>query len=294
MKAQSIATVAALCGIGMIQSAIADSAANPEIVEAENGPSFEVAVDFTSRQLTYGLVDNRDPIVTLEALAEWHGFTFEAAAIFDTTKWGRKHGGYGNRQGKYQELAFGPGYGYAFTPEDFGALPTTVEVTINYIYEYHPRVKKHLGEENPDTQFINIGAALPDVLLAPAISAEFDIDNEQGAIYIAAEIGHSFTLVEAAGGRETDPLMLALGAGIGIGNAKRNRYDADFDNVMFKDVWVSASVEWQITDNVVLAPYVAVYEQIHGRLRDAARYYIEDEKHASTQLIGGVRLAASF
>ena len=295
MKAQSIGMIAACCGICMIQSAAAaDSAANPELVEAEDGPSFEVAVDFTSRQLTYGLVDNRDPIVTVEALAEWHGFTFEAAAIFDTTKWGRKHGGYGNRQGKYQELAFGPGYGYAFSPDDFGGLPTTVEVFINYIYEYHPDVRKSRDEENPDTQFINVGFALPDVILAPALSAEFDIDNEMGAIYLAAEIGHSFTLVEAAGDRETDPLALTLGAGVGFGNAKRNRYDAEFDNVAFKDVWASASIEWQITDNIVCCPYVAVYEQIHGHLRDAARYYIEDEKHASTQLIGGVRLAANF
>lgn len=304
MNVKNIGMAAAVCGVCMVvQSAQAEGTvlsasrgaeAERMIAEEEGGPAFEVAVDFTSRQLTYGLVDNRDPIVTFEALAEWHGFTFEAAMIFDTTKWGRKHGGYGNRQGKYQELAFGPGYGYAFSPDDFNGLPTTVEVFINYIYEYHPRVNKWKGEENPDTQFINVGLALPDLWLSPALSAEFDIDNECGAMYFAAEIGHTFALVSAAEDRETDPLSLSIGSGVGFGNAKRNRYDADFDNCAFKDIWVSASVEWQITDNVVLAPYVAVYEQLHGKLRDAARDYMDEGSHASTQVIGGLRLAASF
>lgn len=273
---------------------MADSARTFRDAEADTGPAFEIAVDFCSRQLTYGLVDNRDPIVMFGALAEWHGFTFEAATIFDTTKWGRKQGGYGNRQGTYQELAFGPGYAYTFSPDEFRWLPTTLELSANYIYEYHPPVRKGQGESNPDTQFINAGMALPDLWLAPALSAEFDLDNEPGAIYLVAEVGHAFTLVSAAGGRETDPLSFAMGAGVGFGNAKRNRYDAGFDSCAFKDIWVSAALQWQIKDTVVLVPYVAVYEQIHRRLRAAAREYIDEETHASTQLIGGVRLVASF
>jgi len=285
----------------MIQAAMAESSATVDSAAVESlaapakqAPSFEVAVDFCSRQLTYGLVDNRDPILTLEALAEWHGFNLWAGAILDTTTWGRKHGGYGNRKGQYQELAFGPGYVHVFAPDDCALLPTTVELFGNYIYEHHPAVKKSRGESNPDTQFINVGVALPDLWLAPALSVEFDIDNEYGAMYLAAEIGHTFTLVQAAGGRETDPLSLSLGGGIGFGNPRRNRYDAEFDAYAFKDVWVSAALEWCITDDIVLAPYVAVYEQLHGRLRDSARQYIDGETHASTQLVGGVSLTASF
>lgn len=261
---------------------------------AQDDLSFEVAADFCTRQLTYGLVDNRDPILTLGGLAEWNGFTFETAVIFDTTKWGRKHGGYGNRQGKYQEIAFGPGYAHTFTPEEWRRLPTAVEVYLNYIYEYHPPVRKSRGEENPDTQFINVGLTLPDLWIAPWMSAEFDIDNESGAAYLNAGVRHSFTLVKAAGGRETDPLSLTLCGGIGFGNPKRNRYDAGFDAYAVKDAHLSAELEWQITDQLVLSPYVAVYEQLHGRLRHAARHYIDGESHASTQLIGGLRLTAAF
>ena len=207
MTAQSIVTSAACCGLCMIQAALADTSATADsaaveslAAPAEHAPAFEAAADFCSRQLTYGLVDNRDPILTLEALAEWRGFNLWAGAILDTTAWGRKHGGYGNRTGTYQEFAFGPGYVHAFSPDDYARLPTTLELFVNYIYEYHPPVNRWKGEENPDTQFINVGAALPDLWMAPALSAEFDIDNEYGAMYVAAEIGHTFTLIQAAGG----------------------------------------------------------------------------------------------
>lgn len=301
MKAQSIGTMAAWCGVCLIQSAMADAPASADSAETLLAPSaddawpvFEAAVDFCTRQLTYGLVDNRDPIVTAEAAAEWHGFTFESAIIFDTTDWGEKHGGYGDRRGKYQELAFGPGYTCAFSPENFRFLPTVVETFVNYIYEYHPPVRKDLGEENPDTQFVNVGAALPDLWLTPALAAEFDVDNEAGAVYLAAEVGHTFALVRTAGGRETDPLSLSLGAGVGLGNPERNECDAEYHRWAFKDAWVSAALEWQITDRVALAPYVAVCEQLTPRLRDAARHAIDGETHSSAQLVGGVRLAASF
>jgi len=301
MKAQSIGTMTAWCGVCLIQSvmaydsALSDSATAPELV-GDNGdwPAFEAAVDFCTRQVTYGLADNRDPVVTAEAAVEWHGFTFESALVFDTTEWGRDHGGYGNRQGQYQELAFGSGYTHAFSPEDYAFLPTTVELGVNTIYEYHPPVCKERGEANPNTQFINAGVMLPGLWLTPAVSAEVDIDNVNGAVYLAGEVGHSFTLIKSAGGRKSDPLSLSLGAGVGFGNPRRNEYDAGFDAYAFKDVWFSAALEWHLTDRITLTPYVAVYEQLHRRLREAARACIEGETHTSTQVVGGLRLAACF
>lgn len=292
---------AVFCVLFLVSAVMADStikhgpaAMGTVAAETEDDLAVELTLDFCTRQLTYGLVDNRDPILALEGVAEWHGFTFETAVLFDTTKWGRKHGGYGNRQGKYQEIAFGPGYTHTFTPDEYRRLPTSVEVYLNYIYEYHPPVRKNRGEENPDTQFINMGMTLPDLWLAPWLSAEFDIDNECGAVYLNAGVQHTFTLVSAPDGREIDPLSLTLCGGLGFGNPKRNRYDAGFDNYAVKDAHLSAALEWQISDHVVLSPYLAVYEQLHGRLRDASRRYINGETHSSTQLIGGLRLTAAF
>jgi hypothetical protein len=253
-----------------------------------------VALDLCSRQLTYGLVDSRDPILTAEGVAAWGDFSLETTVIFDTTDWGQRHGGYGDRAGTYQEAAFGPGLTHLFAPEDHALLPTALELGARYVYEYHPPVNKHNGESNPHTQFLYLTAGLPDLWLAPALSAEVDIDNASGALYLGAEIGHTFALVRAAGGRQTDPLSLSVGAGIGFGNPKRNSADAAFDAYAFKDIWASAALEWQLTDQLVLSPYVAAYEQLHRRLREAAREAVEGETHASTQLIGGLRLAASF
>ena len=257
-------------------------------------PTFEVSLDYCSRQLTYGLVDNRDPILTADGVAAWGDFSLEVTAIADTTDWGERHGGYGDRTGKYQEFAFGPGYTHLLTPEEASLLPTPLELGARYVYEYHPAVNTSKGESNPDTQFVYLTAALPGLWLAPALSAEFDIDNESGAIYLGAEVGHTFALVSAAGGRATDPLSLSLGAGVGFGNPRRNEYDAGFDAYAFKDVWVSAALEWHLNERITLTPYVALYEQLHRRLREAARACIDGETHTSTQVVGGLRLAAYF
>jgi len=300
MKAQSIGTVAAWCGVCMIQSVMADdsaaagSATNLLQSAKDDWPAFEAAVDFCSRQLTYGLVDNRDPIVTSAAAAEWHGFTFESALIFDTTDCGKRHGDYGNRKDKYQELSFGPGYAHTFATEDVPFFPTAVDTFVNYLYEYHPPVRKDLGESNPHTQFINAGAGLPDLWLAPTLAAEFDIDRDGGAIYLVADVSHSFSLVKAPGARKNDLLALTLGTGIGFGNARRNACDADFDAAAFKDTHASLALDWKLTDRMTLSPYAAAYEQVHRRLREAARHSINGETHSSAQLIGGVRLVAKF
>lgn len=258
------------------------------------GPEFEVSVDLSSRQITYGLVDNRDPIVTAGVLAEWYGFTFLVESIHDLTHWGRKHGGYGNRKFRYQEIAFGPGYVLSFSPDEYEFMPTELELSIDYIYEYHPAVKKWRGEENPNTQFINLGAALPELFLRPALNMELDLGRDRESIYLEAEIGHTFALVGNSEVDEENPLTFSLGAGVGAGNRQRNKNDLDVGIYAFKDVWASAALEWHITEWAMLSPYVLVSEQLHRRLRHEAREYIEDQRHASTQVIWGVSLVMSF
>lgn len=246
--------------------------------EEKMQPAFGAGIDFTSKQTTYGLIDNDDPIFTPFASISYGPLSFDVAAIFDTSSWGSKHGGYGDRKWKYQEIAFGPTL----------TLPLGIfEVFANYTYEYHPSVKKNTGHENPDTQFLNFGIAMPDVLLTPSLSVEIDIDNEPGAAYFLFEVGHTFGLIE-------DCLDLNLSGGIGFGNAKRNRYDADFDSIAFKDISASAALDWHITPNLTLSPYITASQQLHGRLRDAARYYIEDEKNNSAYVLFGFVLAAEF
>ena len=66
--------------------------------------SAEVSLAFDSKYMSYGLVDNNEPILTPAAsltLFDW--VTFSVESIFDISHYGRD-AGYGNRAWKYQEL----------------------------------------------------------------------------------------------------------------------------------------------------------------------------------------------
>lgn len=56
-----------------------------DLEEKEDGISFAFGIDFSSKQTTYGLIDNDDPILTPSASISYGDFSFEVAAIFDTT-----------------------------------------------------------------------------------------------------------------------------------------------------------------------------------------------------------------
>lgn len=297
--------LAMLCAAAAVFSVSAESAqkpaaaasAAPAVVEEQesNLPSLELSFDYCTRQMTYGLTDNPDPIFQIGGVIEWKGFSFEVGSIWDTSDWGKSpdNGGYGNREYKYQELTFGPGYSFELSPDDFSWLPTTIELGGNYIYEYHPATSRRLygrADTNPDTQFINVNAGLPDLWLRPSLSVEFDIDNEMGAQYYLAEIGHTFVLA----GKEDDPLLdFDLTAGLGFGNAKRNKYDADWHECGFKDVSLTATLTWYPCDHISVSPYLVASDQLGGPLRDAARDSDGDE-HKHAYLYGGLAVTASF
>ena len=161
-----------------------------QVVTAE----FGLAVD--SKFMSYGLVDNKDPIVTPSAAVtflDW--ITFDCAALFDTTTYGRK-AGYSNRGGRYIEFDSGVSLAHAFSPDDYGFLPTTVELSLGYAYEYHPRAMGGgTGEPGDDTQFVTFEVALPDLWLEPTLAFERDIDRDTGTS-VNLELGHTFALID--------------------------------------------------------------------------------------------------
>ena len=66
--------------------------------------STEVGLAFDSKFLSYGLVDNNDPILTPAAaltFCDW--VTFGVESIFDISHYG-KDAGYGDRAWRYQEI----------------------------------------------------------------------------------------------------------------------------------------------------------------------------------------------
>ena len=300
----TMACAAALCG-----GVLADEAKSAKTEEAPatlawapgEGISFgeqpvlstEVGLAFDSKFMSYGLVDNKDPIITPSAaVTAFDWLTFEIAALFDTTKYGKK-AGYSNRAGRYFELDPGVSVGHAFSPEDYAFLPTTIEFSFGYAYEYHPR---SMGEAGEDTQFLNFELALPDLWVEPTLAFERDIDRDNGT-YVNLELGHTFALIDGAG--EDDDPVLAFRPSVaqGVGNTQRTRgYNLADDHGGLMDLCVKGELTWNIGGGVALSGYVAYYDYVFDRtLRHAARAYeATGRDDTSYHFVGGLALTASF
>ena len=268
-------------------------------------PAVGLSLDFCSRQLTYGLADNRDPIVTPGATLTWlDWFNVSAAFILDTTDWGDRNvhpngPGYGNRAWRYQEFDPGIGLAHSFGPDDWKFLPTMVDFSIGYMYEYHPRFSKSKSDGvngNPDTQFINLGFGLPDLWFEPVLATEFDIDRDHG-IYIQPGIGHTFSLIDARAGEEDSVLDLNIALAQGLGDPARNDSYLGVNRWGLMDSSVVVTLSWRPLPWLTIAPYAGVYEYLFdSKLRDAAREYSYggDPRTDSYNIVGGLAVTASF
>ena len=155
-KTMALACAAAVCG-----AAFADEEAESvgwayspgEGVSFDDHPivSGEASLAFDSKYLSYGLVDNKDPILTPSgSLTFFDWVSLEVEAIFDVTKYGRR-AGYTSRAWEYTELHPGVSIGHTFSPDDYEWLPTAIDISVGYQYEYHPNAK-YKGGDGPDGQ----------------------------------------------------------------------------------------------------------------------------------------------
>lgn len=276
-----------MIGLAGVAAALGAVAAGAE--EGEKAwwvPEAEVGVDFASQQMTYGLVDNDDPIVTGSASVGWGFFSFGVEGIFDTTDWGETDGGYGDREWKWQELDLTPAVAWTF--EDL--IGTPLETELSYSWQHHPNARdEEGGDANPDTQVIGLSLGLPEAVLAPSLAVEWDIDDEEGAVYAQLGIEHAFELVA---GDEDPALALELHAALGMGNAKRNEYDAEWDHASLKDAEVGAALPWKAGGVLTISPYVTCTEQVEHALRRAAKD--SDPDGHSFQWVAGIAVGASF
>ena len=281
--------------------------------------SAEVGLAIDSKYLSYGLVDNNEPIITPSAsltLFDW--LTFSVESIFDMTKYGRRENdageeAYVNRAGRYQELDPGVSLGHTFSKDDYEWLPTSVEFSFGYMYEYHPR---SFNTRDDDTQFATFDISLPDledlVFVTPTFSYERDIDRDNGT-YLNLELAHTFALID--GEEEGDDPVLGLCISLAQGWGDRRRvagYLTDFHDVSvnedgeeeygtldrqgFMDTCLTASLEWAVTDGVTVGAYVAYSDYLLDRkMRDAACGYEATGKwdHAYN-FVGGVSVAVAF
>ena len=256
--------------------------------------SAAASLAFDSKYLSYGFVDNTDPILTPSAEITFCDFlTFGVEAIFDLTKYGRK-AGYGNRAWRENEIHPYAGISAAFSPENFSWLPTTVELELQYLYEYHSRRKGKHGDPEAcaDTQFYTLGVAFPDLWLEPSFTFERDVIRDNGT-YVAVEIGHSFNLL----GEEDDTLVLRPSIAQGFGNRQRVvAYVEDVNKNTLMDTLLKVDLTWKVGDCVEIGGYVGYSDFLFdSNVRDAARDYEARGKwDESWNFVAGLSVLVGF
>lgn len=239
-----------------------------------------MSLAFDSKFISYGLVDNNDPILTPSASMRFFDWvTLSVASIFDISQYGRD-AGYGNRAWRSQELDPGVALGHAFGPDEVAWLPTTVEFEFGYMYESHPPVV------DDDTHFVMFSVGLPDLCFEPAFSYERDLDRDHGT-YLNLEIGHTFTLIGGSEEGDGDILDFRLSAAQGWGDGKRIRaYLPDIRNVDsngeygvldragLMDTCIKGELAGRIANGVTLGGSVACYDYLFDSTnREASRSY---------------------
>jgi len=252
--------------------------------------SAEVSLAFDSKFLTYGLVDNNDPILTpAAALTFFDWLTVGVESIFDISHYG-EDAGYGNRAWNYQELDSGIALAHGFGPDDAAWLPTTVGFELGYMHEAHP-----IGW-HADTQFFTAVLGLPDLWIEPAFVYELDLERDHGT-YLNLELGHTFTLIGPRTTYGADVLDFRLSIAQGWGDRRRiSGYLVDLDQAGLMDTCVKGAFAWTITDGVSLGAYVAYSDYLFdSTVREAAEHY-EATGHwdKSWNFVAGVSLAVAF
>ena len=263
-------------------AAFAEEPAAPaaELEEEGNLPGVTLGVDYCSRQVTRGLPDNTEGIVTLSAALEWLGFTAEVDGIFNTTDIAEEDG---FDAGDNTEVDYVLGYGYTLDTDALGA----VELGADYTYEYDQG-----GNEDDDhCQYLHASVGLADVFLSPTLEAEWMLDSIHGQAYTFS-LSHTFALV---GDEEEPDLALTLSAAQTLANNKYNNDDLGCDCWGFRDTTLTAELEWAAAEFLSVKPYVSYSDHLNGHFRHSAHYYADEEaKHSVAQLYGGVAVELAF
>ena len=327
-KLMTMTAAAALCASAFAADAEKTEAATNSTAEAEKeemsegwawamgeGVTFdekpilsaEASLSFDSKYLSYGFVDNKDPILTPAGeITFFDWLTFGVSAIFDVTKYGHR-AGYTSRQFQYTELHPTVTLGHSFSPDDIDWLPTTIEFAIGYDYEYHPN-SKIKGTYDPeegtfdksvaeDTQFWTFEFGLPDLYFEPKFYYERDVMRDDGT-YLNLEVGHAFNLLD----EEDDTLTLRPSVAQGFGNGQRVKaYAAKEDgeplnHAGLMDTLFKLELGWSICDGVLLTAYAGYSDFLFDRkIRDASRRYEALGKwDYSWNVIAGLGLSLEF
>ena len=252
-----------------------DPAPEAAAEEDSNAPELTLGADYCTRQITRGLPDNTDPIVTLSAALGWQGFSVEVDGIFNATDIAEEDG---FDAGDNTEIDTVLGYEYTLDTESLGG----VTLGADYTYEYDQG-----GDgESDHMSYLHASVGLDDVFLSPTLKCEWMLDGIHGQYY-ALTLSHEFELA--------DELALTLSLTEGLANDKYNDDDLGCDSWGFRETTLMAELEWTPADALAIKPYIAYSDHLNGHFRHNAHYYADEEaKHSVAQLYGGVAVELTF
>lgn len=235
-----------------------------------------LTVDYETKVLSYGLPDSDDPnFLPYGELRFFDHLSFGGKFYIDTSRIGERMGR-GDRSWDFWEVDFPADLRHAFTPEEFGWLPTSIEIGAGYRYEYHPP-RTHIK----DTQFWLADVSLPDLWLVPCLSYERDVIRDNGT-YLNLGIYREIEVLEK--------VFLTPSFSQGWGDRKRVRgYLSDpdmtepLDRAGLMDSRLQLAFAWRPQAWLELSAFVAYSDFWFDRhIRDASRNYIR-------QIDGGAR-----
>jgi len=244
----------------------------PEAAPAKDW-SVGLSTDLVSKYVWRGMLQNGDPAVQPSVTLGWKGLSLNVWQSWDTTNYGTKHyPGGANRQGRVEECDYT--LGYSRTVLD-GKLTLGGGVICYTFPDTYPTTTELYASATVNT------------FLSPTIAVYRDIDESKG-LYITPSISHTITI--------NDKTNVVFKANVGWGDANNNDYyfaGMAKSKDALADYGLSATINYSVTPEFVVSPYVKFSDFIDGDIRDqrkAGGSY--DGK--SEQVVVGVTAAYTF
>ena len=249
----------------------------PKSGVGKNGPCVALPLpaleaDFCTRQITRGLPDNIDPIITLSPGIYLYpcGEFVKADFIFNATDIAKDEG---FDAGENTEIDLVVGYDHSFDK--------TTDWDVVFSFDYTCEFDRSGNGDGGHANYIHASAALDDAFLSPEISGEWMLDGIHGQYYTLG-FSHKFKF--------DDTLSLSLSFVEGLANDKYNAEDLGCDSWGLRETTLLAELEWTMAGGLLtIKPYIAYGDHLNSHFRHAARYYADEEaEHHVAQFYCGI------
>lgn len=235
-------------------------------------PGVALDVPVLSAYVWRGQTLNKDAVVQPGLTASLGGWSVNA--------WSSMNLAGSETDGEFTEMDWTISYAQVVGPVELGA--GVVQYTFpNSTLETEAEDGTVSVSAYPGTVEIFASASLPDVLLAPALTAFYDVDEIEG-LYAALAVGHSFALAEK--------VSLDLSASLGFGDADYNAGYFGHDDAALNDLVLGAALPIAITENFSVTPSLSYMLLPDSDLGDSAKAAYGDKE----KVYGGVTLSCAF